>query len=327
MRHGKIKESFTVTERFRDQIITILGGTGFLGRAITAKLAAEGARVKIVTRHPQCAYEVKALGSPAQITAVGCDYSSKEAIGKALAGSGAVINCTGILFEKGKHSRFSQLHKILPQKLGEIATEQGIPRIIHISALAVNYSAARYAISKFDGETALKKAFPAATIIRPSVIFGIGDNFTNKLARMIRTLPVFPLFGAGRSKFQPVHVEDVADAVLTCLITPQTRGKIYDATGPDTLTFAQIVAMVAQETGTAPCLIALPWWMGRLQASLFELASAIGILAAPPLTNDQITSLQHDNIADGKNETLQSLGITPTPLAATLPSYIIKAQS
>lgn len=298
-----------------DKIITVFGGTGFIGRQIVRDLAARGARIKVATRVPESAFFLKPLGNIGQITPILCDYFDEESIRAVVQGSDAVINCVGILFEK-KHSRFAYTHGDLPGVIGDAARKLKVPRVIHISALGIEKSNSRYAASKRDGEKNLHAAFPKATILRPSVVFGTDDNFFNMFAGLAQIMPALPLIGGGYTRFQPVYVGDVANAVIAALDTPESAGKTYELGGPDILTFRQIYETLFRETGRRRCLVTLPWGLAKIKAGFMEL------MPTPPFTRDQVEQLKVDCVVGEKAKTLADLGLTATPLSLVLPHYL-----
>lgn len=297
------------------QVVTVFGGTGFVGRYVVSRLAAAGASVRVVTRHPQRAYFLKTHGSVGQIVGIRGEYGSAAQMERLVSGSDIVVNCLGILFEKGKNT-FARLHTEYPAWIGQACAAAKVRTLIHISALGINQSASRYAKSKLSGEEALHKAFPSATILRPSVIFGPEDNFFNQFARLSRLLPFLPLFGGGKTKFQPVYVGDVAEAVFEAAVQEEARGRIYELAGPEILTFRQVYEQIFSITKTPKFLLPIPWGLARAQAAFFSL------FPKPLLTSDQLISLQTDNVATKGSLTLSDLGLVPTALHSILPGYL-----
>lgn len=297
------------------QVVTVFGGTGFVGRYVVSRLAAAGASVRVVTRHPQRAYFLKTHGSVGQIVGIRGEYGSAAQMERLVSGSDIVVNCLGILFEKGKNT-FARLHTEYPAWIGQACAAAKVRTLIHISALGINESASKYAKSKLSGEEALHKAFPSATILRPSVIFGPEDNFFNQFARLSRLLPFLPLFGGGKTKFQPVYVGDVAEAVFEATVQEEARGRIYELAGPEILTFRQVYEQIFSITKTPKFLLPIPWGLARAQAAIFSL------FPKPLLTSDQLISLQTDNVVTKGSLTLSDLGLVPTALHSILPGYL-----
>lgn len=300
---------------FTNKIITVFGGTGFIGRQIVRELAAKGAQIKIATRIPESAFFLKPCGNVGQIVPVPCNYADEKSINAAAKGSDFVINCIGILFEK-KRGQFDRIHAALPATIAKACRNLGIQKFVHISALGIEGATSRYSASKREGENAVKAAFPNATILRPSVVFGPDDNFFNMFAKMAELLPVLPLIGGGHTKFQPVYVGDVADAVLKALTIPDAAGKTYDLGGPDVMDFRQVYETLFYQTGRRRCLMSLPWGIAKIQASFLSL------LPTPLLTRDQVEQLKTDSIVPADSSGFSDLGIAPTSLNLILPRYL-----
>ncbi len=301
---------------FRGKVVTIFGGTGFVGRYCVAELAKLGATVKVATRHPSSAYFLRTMGTPGQIVPVLCQYKSPDDVKLAIEGSDYVINCLGILAEGGKASSFAKLHTDIPRWIAQACHHAGIARFIHISALGVDKAQSKYAATKILGEKAVLENFPSATLLRPSVIFGAEDNFFNMFAKLAMCLPVLPLIGGGKTRFQPVYVVDVAQSVVHALGDIRTCGKTYELGGPEILSFREIYERLFTYINRDRLLISLPWGIARIQAFF------MGILPNPPLTNDQITSLQTDSVVSDNSLGLSDLGIAPTALDAVVPLYL-----
>lgn len=296
-------------------VVTVFGGTGFIGAHIIARLAAKGARIKVATRHSPSVYSLRPLGEVGQIVPVLCSYGTEEDVSRAVHGSDLVVNCTGILYEK-RENQFAHVHADLPFWIAKACSRHNIQRFVHISALAVDRAQSEYAISKMSGERGIMQAFPEATILRPSVVFGAEDQFFNKFASLARLFPLLPLFGGGESKFQPVYVEDVAEAVVVALTRAETAGKIYELGGPDVMSLKEIYKKIALFTGINIRKVCIPWWLARIQAFFF------GLLPKPLLTNDQVTSLQTDNVVCGGALSFSDLGIVPKSVDEIVPTYL-----
>lgn len=298
------------------KIITIFGGTGFLGRYVVARLAAAGYRLRVVSRNPIKASQLKTAGNTGQISLIAGDITKPESYKDTLSGSYAVINLVGILFER-KAQSFTAVHSLGAEKLAASAKSLGIERFVHISALGVEHeTGSAYARSKILGERAVLSAFPEATILRPSVMFGAEDNFFNKFAKMTEISPFLPLIGGGKTLFQPVYVGDVAKAVEACLNKDESKGQIYELGGAHVYSFKQILEYILQVTGKKRLLVPIP----------FSIASIIGrfaeILPNPPLTRDQVKLLKYNNVVNPDAKTLAHLGISPTALEMIVPQYL-----
>lgn len=294
---------------------TVFGGTGFVGTQVVRELAKRGITVKVATRVPERAYFLRPCGTVGQIVPFACDYSDNASIAKAVEGSDFVVNCIGILFET-KKGQFEAVHTDLPAAIAKACNKAGVERFVHVSALAVDRGSSEYAKSKLAGEKAVFKNFKLATILRPSVIFGEDDEFFNMFARMAQILPVLPLIGGGETKFQPVFVGDVADAVMAAIDKKEAQGQVYELGGPDVLSFKEIYQKLFAYTNLHPALMSLPFGLAKFQAWFME------FLPQPPLTRDQVESLKTDNVVSEGALTLESLGVRDTSMDLVLPEYL-----
>ncbi len=299
----------------REQVVTVFGGAGFIGRHLVRRLAARGATVRVATRSPETAGHLLPMGEVGQI--VLARFAGDEAgLAGLVAGADAVVNLVGILFER-RAGDFDRVHGELPGRIGAAARAAGVARLVHLSAIGADpASPAHYARSKAAGEAALRAAFPAAVVLRPSIVFGPEDGFFNRFAQMARIAPALPLVGGGRTRFQPVYVGDVAEAILAGLDRPELAGRTFELGGPRVYTFAELLAYVLRVTGRRRLLLPLPFAVARLQARLLEL------LPTPPLTRDQVSLLERDNVVAPGAAGLAALGITPTPVEVIVPSYL-----
>ncbi len=299
-------------------IITLIGGSGFLGRYVARRLAKAGYRLRIICRNPDAAAHLKTAGDVGQIALVAGNIAKPETLKGKLDGSFAVINLVGVLFESGKQN-FTALHAKGAEILALMAREAGAERFIQISSLGVDRAAdSAYARTKLLGEKAVLAAFPAATILRPSVVFGAEDNFFNQFAQMASLAPALPLIGGGKTRFQPVYVDDVAAAVEASLNDETTMGETYELGGPRVYSFREILEYILRTTDRRRCLLPLP----------MALASAIGaaseILPRPPLTRDQVRLLKYDNVVSSGAKSFAHLGITPTAVETIVPGYLAR---
>ncbi len=297
-------------------LITVFGGSGFLGRHLVRRLAKQGWIVRVAVRRPSTATFLKPMGDVGQITPIRAPIQDAEAVRAAISGARAVVNLVGILYEKGDRN-FAAVHTRGAQEIAAAAAEAGAERLVHVSALGADvHGEADYARSKGLGEAAVKTAFPTATILRPSVIFGPEDGFFNRFAAMACVSPVLPLIGGGMTKFQPVYVGDVADAVATCLIDPASQGKTYELGGPRIYTFKEILTLLLAQIGRRRLLVPWPFALADLQAAFLEK------LPVPPLTRDQVKLLRRDNIVSKGALTLADLNIAPSAPESILPTYL-----
>ncbi len=299
------------------QRITVFGGSGFIGRYVVKRVAAAQWVVRVAVRDPVAAAFLRPMGNVGQIVPMRADLTADDAVLEAaVAGADAVVNLVGILHERGRQ-RFQAVHADGPARLARIAAAAGVRQFIHISAIGADPNAASsYARSKAAGEAGIRAAFPNATILRPSIVFGPEDSFFNRFARMAQFLPALPLIGGGHTRFQPVYVGDVADAVMRVLDTPSAEGKIFELAGPRVYTFRELMELILAQTGRRRALISVPFWAARLQAALLEW------LPNPPLTRDQVALLERDNVPTGDLPGLRDLGIQPTAVEAIIPTYL-----
>jgi uncharacterized protein YbjT (DUF2867 family) len=303
----------------RNRLFTIFGGTGFIGRYVVERLADRGARILVISRSPRShAQHLQPLGSVDQIVAQSADLSSETALRRAVAGAAGVINLIGILYETGRQ-QFAEIHGALAGRIAAAAHAEGVGRLVQISAIGADPgSASAYARSKAEGERRVHEAFPGATILRPSIVVGPEDGFFNRFAAMARVLPALPLIGGGQTRFQPVYVGDVAQAVIAALQRDDARGKTYELGGPQTYTFAELMRYMLQVLGRRRLLVNLPFGIATLQARFLEL------LPEPLLTRDQVELLKRDNVVSPGMPGLEALGITPTPIELIVPQYLAR---
>lgn len=299
-----------------NRIVTVVGGTGFIGQYIVKLLAERGYIIRVVARNPDSALHLKTAGDPGQVVLMKGNLATPESLQATLPGSWAVINLVGILFESSRQN-FSTLHAVGAEKLSQMARAAGTQRFVHMSSLGVDKQVkSKYARTKAMGEKTVRAAFPEATILRPSVVFGAEDNFYNNFANMATFSPALPLIGGGMTRFQPVYVMDVARAVLAALENPEAMGETYELGGPRTYSFRDVLAYICSVTGRRPILMNLPFGFMRFAATFTE------FLPKPPLTRDQVTLLEMDNIVSPGAKTFADLGIIPTAVEAVVPGYL-----
>ena len=300
----------------RTRRTAVLGGSGFIGRYIVQRLAARGDVIPVGCRHAQEAKFLMPLGNVGQIATINVTIGDEQVLHAFLAGNDALVNCVGILRESGAQT-FERAHHTGPARLARLAREARIERFVHISAIgADSRSTSAYARTKAAGEAAVRDAFPTVTILRPSVVFGPEDQFFNRFAAIAAISPVLPLIGGGHTRFQPVYVGDVANAVLKCLDDPTTAGRTYELGGPKVYTFRELIQLLLDEIRRKRLLVDLPFGLAAAQARLMS------ILPSPPLTADQVELLKRDNVVSSSALTLSTLGITPTAVEGILPTYL-----
>ncbi|MGF6229710.1 uncharacterized protein YbjT (DUF2867 family) [Inquilinus ginsengisoli] len=305
-----------MTDFIGQKTVTLFGGTGFVGRYVAQMLAQRGWRIIVASRHPDRALPLKTAGAVGQVVPVFADIRDDGSVAAAVAGADAVVNLVGILFERGKQ-RFDSIHGEAAGRVARAAAAAGASRFVQISAIGASAdSPSSYARTKAAGEAAVRAAFPGASILRPSVVFGPEDGFFNLFANLARTAPFLPLFGGGTTKFQPVYVQDVAAAVVACLEQDGAAGQTYELGGPRVYSFRELMELTLKQTGRKKRLVSLSWGMAAFEAKLFSL------LPKPPLTPDQVLQLKIDNVVAPGAKTLADLGIQPTPAELILPSYL-----
>ena len=298
----------------KNKTAVIFGGTGFIGRQVVRELAEMGLQIKIATRVPERAYFLRPQGNVGQIVPIACDYS-EEAISNIVSGCDYVVNTIGILFEKSKNG-FQKTHVQIPKMIATAASQHKVKSFVHVSALACERGTSKYAHTKLAGEQEILQACPSATILRPSVVFGEDDSFFNMFAEMSCYLPFLPLIGGGKTKFEPVYVGDVADAVIYALKNASTKGHIYELCGPDQVSFKEIYEILREETNRKSALIPLPMPLAKVQAFFMQ------FLPNPPLTPDQVESLKTDNVKNPDSLGLSDMEINPTAMKLILPDYL-----
>ena len=309
-------------------LVTVFGGSGFLGRHLVRRLAARGARVTVAVRNPESALFLKPMGDVGQITPVGADVRDGPGVVAAVQGADWVVNLVGVLYETRRQS-FGAIHAQGAERIAKAAKAAGAKRLVHVSAIGADrHSSAAYARSKAAGEAAVAAAYPAATILRPSIIFGPEDEFFNRFAAMARVSVALPLFGGGETRFQPVYVGDVADAVVEALTDEGTAGTTYELGGPRVYSFRQLMELILAEIGRKRILLPLPFFVADAMGSVAEAMVAVlqslplPFEVAPPLTGDQAKLLRTDNVVSGDLPGLADLGITPTACEIILPTYL-----
>lgn len=297
------------------KVATVFGGSGFLGRYIVRRLAADGHEVRVAVRWTDRALFLKPMGQVGQIVPLCAPITDEAGVARALDGTDWVVNLVGILAERHAGD-FQHIHAEGAGRVARLAQAAGAQALVQLSAIGADpASPSRYGASKAAGEATVRAAFPDATILRPSILFGPEDHFFNRFASMARWMPMLPVM-AGETKFQPVYVDDVAGAVVAALTRPDARGAVYELGGPDVMTFRALLAWILRETGLPRRLVGIPPALARMQAALLE------HLPGRLLTRDQLLMLGRDNIVSPGMPGLAELGIVATPLALVVPNYL-----
>ena len=305
-----------------DRLITIIGGSGFVGRHIVRALARRGYRIRVACRRPDLAGHLQPLGNTGQIMMVQANVRYPASLAAACEGAYAVINLTGVLYSAGAQS-FDAVHVFGAEASAKAAKAAKARLFIQMSAIGADEnSPADYARSKAEGEKRARAAFPGAIVLRPSIVFGPEDSFFNRFAGMARFSPFLPLIGGGETRFQPVFAGDVAEAVACLVDRGEANGQTYELGGPETLSFRQLMQFTLDTIGRKRALLTLPWGAAKLQAAV------LGLLPNPPLTSDQVELLRTDNVvseaARREGRTLEGLGVTPRGIEGIVPGYLYR---
>ncbi len=301
------------------KLVTVFGGSGFLGRHVVRALAKRGHRVRVACRRPDLAFHLQPLGGVGQIMAVQANIRNRPSVDRAIEGADHVINLVGILFESGKQ-RFGALQDFGARAVAEAARAAKLP-LTHVSAIGADAdSPSAYARSKAAGEKAVRETVKDAVIFRPSVVFGPEDQFFNRFALLAQLSRVLPLIGGGETRLQPAYVGDVAEAIALSVDGQVAGGKTYELGGPEVMTLRQCFEEVLRVTDRKRLLVPVPFWAARIQGAV------LGLLPNPLLTTDQVRLLEADNVVSAEamheGRTLAGLGIEATAVEAILPSYL-----
>ncbi|MCB1387780.1 MAG: complex I NDUFA9 subunit family protein [Rhodobacteraceae bacterium] len=304
------------------KLVTILGGSGFVGRYIARRMAQAGWRVRVATRRPNERLYVRTYGFVGQVEPVLCNIRDEASVRAAIRGADAVVNCAGIPLESGKNT-FAAVQAEGAGTVARVSAEEGVAQLVHLSAIGADAgSDSDYSRTKGEGEAAVLAAYPNAVILRPSFVFGPEDGFFNRFAGMTRFSPVLPITN-GETRFQPVYVDDVAAAAARGAMGAAKPGT-YELGGPDTDTFRGLMAMMLQTIRRHRVILNMPGWMAHVVARLLGAAQFLtaGLFTNTVLTVDQIRDLGHDRVVAPGAKGLADLGIPPTPMDLILPTYL-----
>lgn len=331
---GRAREK---TMSYRYRVVTVFGGNGFIGRHLVRRLARTGAIVRVATRHPSTSTFLKTNGVVGQVVPIAVDLTNDDSVAMAMADADAVVNLVGILNESSRY-RFQNIHVDAADRIARMAAKTGITRLIHISALGADAdSSSQYARSKAAGELAVRQEFREATILRPGLVFGPDDDFFNRFAGLTRVTAALPLFGCrfvglmqirpmeipfvgGETRFQPIYVGDVADAIMAALGNDASKGKTYELGGPRVYSFKELMELLLSVTDRSRWLLPLPWGVAAFAGSILEKVPFF----KPLLTRDQVEMLKHDTVVSAEAPCLKDLGVSPTPAEAILPTYLAR---
>lgn len=304
------------------KLVTIYGGSGFVGRYVARRLAKEGWRVRVAVRRPNEAVFVRPYGVVGQVEPVFCNIRDDASVAQVMTGADAVVNCVGILTESGANG-FDAIQAEGAGRVARIAAAQGVAHLVHLSALGADAdSASDYARTKAEGEAAVQEHRPDAVILRPSIIFGPEDQFFNRFAGMTRMGPVLPLVGAD-TRFQPVYVDDVAQAAVKGVTGAAAPG-VYELGGPEAATFRELMTRMLGVIHRRRIIVGLPFWVARIMAAGFDLVQFVtmGLISNGVLTRDQVKNLRSDNVVSEGAKGLGDLGITPVSMGSVMPDYL-----
>jgi uncharacterized protein YbjT (DUF2867 family) len=303
-------------------LVTVFGGSGFVGSQIVRALARTGARVRVAVRQPGRGYRLRMLGDVGQIEVVQASVRDDASVARALEGAEACINAVAILYESGRQT-FEGVHVDGARRVASLAASAGVSRFVHISAIGADAkSPAAYGRTKAAGEAATREAFPGAAILRPSVVFGPEDHFFNRFAQMATISPALPLIGGGHTRMQPVFVADVSAAVAKAVGSEEAAGRTFELGGPEAFTFRRLMEIMLEVIQRRRLLISTPWPVAGALGLVGDLVATTG--APPPLTTDQVALLRSDNIVAPGAPGLRELGVEPNALEAIIPSYLYR---
>ncbi|WP_109313048.1 complex I NDUFA9 subunit family protein [Ruegeria sp. AU67] len=306
------------------KMVTIYGGSGFVGRYITRRMANEGWRVRVAVRRPNEAIFVRPYGVVGQVEPILCNIRDDASVAAAMHGADAVVNCVGVLNELGKNA-FDAVQAEGAERIARLAAEQGISRMVHISAIGADAeSDSEYSRTKAHGEAGVMTHIADAIILRPSVIFGTEDQFFNRFAGMTRMGPFLPLVGA-ETKFQPVYVDDVAKAAVQGVLG-QAEAGVYELGGPEVKTFRALMQQMLDVIYRRRVIIEMPFFLARIMTGVLDILKFVSFQLFPNhiLTRDQLKNLRRDNVASDGAKGFEDLGIEPATLESVLPDYLWK---
>lgn len=306
------------------KLVTVFGASGFLGRHVVRALCKRGHRVRAAVRHPMEANFLNPMGAVGQVQIFQANVRYRTSVADALAGADAAVNLVGILAPVGKNT-FEGVQTLGSQNVAQEAERLGIKDLIHVSAIGADASSESvYARTKAEGEQAALTHVPTATIIRPSIVFGPQDDFFNRFAAMARIAPALPLIGGGRTKFQPVYVDDIADAIVELIESGAGHGETYELGGPEVMSFKELLQLMLKIVGRSRFLVPLPFPVASLMGSVGDTVSMVPFVQAP-ITADQVKLLKTDNVVSAEGvKTFDDLGISPETMDAVLPSYLFR---
>jgi NADH dehydrogenase len=302
-------------------LVTVFGGSGFVGVQAVRQLAKAGWRIRVAVRNPNLGYAMRLQGDVGQVDVIQANIRHTASIARAVEGATAVVNLVGVMHNKGRQG-WQAVHIDGARNVAEAARAAGATRLVQMSALGADLnSASGYARSKAMGEQVVREVFPTAVLVRPSIMFGPGDEFFNRFAQMAALSPALPLIGGGRTRFQPVFVGDVGKALARLSTDADAAGETYELGGPAEFSFRRLMELVLEEIGRRRLLLPVPFPVASALGKAGDLMSAV---LPPPITSDQVELLKTDNVVSGAYLGLTDLGITPTTLEPVLPTYLYR---
>ena len=302
-------------------LVTVFGGSGFVGTQAVRRLAKAGWRIRVAVRNPNLAYDMRLHGDVGQIDVVQANIRNAASVRRALEGATAALNLVGVLYETGRQG-FQAIHAMGAKTVAEGARHQGVTRLVQMSALGADPdSSSKYARTKAEGEAEARAVYPDAVVVRPSIVFGPDDQFFNRFAAMATFSPALPLIGGGSTRFQPVFVGDVGKALTAAVTSADAAGATYELGGPAVFTFRELMQIVLHQIQRRRLLLPLPFALARPLGAMGDLVAGI---IPPPISSDQVKLLRTDNVVSGAYPGLPELGITPTTLEAVLPTYLYR---
>ena len=309
-------------------LVTVFGGSGFIGSQAVRQLAKAGWRIRVAVRNPGKAYAMRLHGDVGQIDIVQANVRNEASLRRALDGAHAAVNLVAVARETGRQA-FRALHVMGAQNIATAAKAAGVERLVQVSALGADAaSESKYARTKAEGEAVVRQRIPSAVIIRPSIVFGQDDHFFNSFAAMAQMAPALPLIGGGHTRFQPVYVGDVAQAVAVAITDPTCAGKTYELGGPSAHSFRALLELMLAETHRKRTLVSIPFPIAKLLAVAGDVVCAargmVGLIPLPPITTDQVEMLHADNVVAPGALGLRDLGIAPTAMEPILPTYLYR---
>jgi uncharacterized protein YbjT (DUF2867 family) len=302
-------------------LVTVFGGTGFVGVQTVRELAKLGWRIRVAARNPGRGYKMRLMGDVGQVDVVQANLRDADSVRRALAGATASLNLVGVLHDTGRQG-FQAVHVDGARTAAEAARAEGVGRVVQMSSLGADpASPSAYARTKAEGEQAVRELYPDAVVVRPSVVFGPGDGFFDRFAAMAQISPVLPLIGGGESRFQPIFVGDLAKALARVVSDPAAAGRTYELGGPAAFTFRELMMLMLKETGQRRLLLPIPWPVAGALGRLGDLAA---FAVTPPVTSDQVRLLKIDNVVSGAWPGLAELGVPATTIESVLPTWLYK---